>query len=82
MRTVLAESNFSQTVPAGIWCENDVGSMSMRHDDVASTLIRCHFGTKCPLGVVLEGSKRSQTVSAEAKYDRQAKIGGPVYTLR
>ena len=36
--------------PAGIWCENDVGSTSMRRDDVASTLIRRHFGTKCPLG--------------------------------
>ena len=39
--------------PAGIWCENDVGSTSMRRDDVASTLIRRHFGTKCPLGHVL-----------------------------
>ena len=26
--------------PVGIWCENDVGSMSMRHHHVASTLIR------------------------------------------
>ena len=24
----------------------------MRRDDVASTLIRRHFGTKCPLGIV------------------------------
>ena len=35
--------------------------------------------------VVLEGSKRSQTVSAEAKSERQsrqeAKIGGLVYTM-
>ena len=36
--------------PAGIWCENDVGSTSMRRHHVASTLIRRHFGTKCPLG--------------------------------
>ena len=27
-------------IPAGIWCENDVGST---RDDVASTLIRRHF---------------------------------------
>ena len=37
--------------PAGIWCENDVGSTSMRRHHVASTLIRRHFGTKCPLGL-------------------------------
>ena len=36
--------------PADIWCENDVGSTSMRRHHVASTLIRRHFGTKCPLG--------------------------------
>ena len=36
--------------PAGIWCENDVGSTSMRRHHVASTLIRRHFGTKCRLG--------------------------------
>ena len=36
--------------PAGIWCQNDVELTSMRRDDVASTLIRRHFGTKCPLG--------------------------------
>ena len=37
--------------PAGTWCQNDVGSTSMRRHDVASTLIRRHFGTKCPLGM-------------------------------
>ena len=37
-------------LPAGIWCENDVVSTSMRRDYVASTLIRRHFDTKCPLG--------------------------------
>ena len=37
----------------GIWCENDVVLTSMRRDYVASTLIRRHFGTKCPLGRVL-----------------------------
>ena len=36
--------------PAGIWCKNDVVLTSMRRDDVASTLIRRHFRTKCPLG--------------------------------
>ena len=36
--------------PAGIWCQNDVVSTSMRRHHVASTLIRRHFGTKCPLG--------------------------------
>ena len=36
--------------PEGIWCQNDVILTSMRRDDVASTLIRRHFGTKCPLG--------------------------------
>ena len=40
----------SKYCPAGIWCENDVGSTSMRRHHVASTLIRRHFGTKCPLG--------------------------------
>ena len=36
--------------PAGIWCRNDVVSTSMRRNHVASTLIRRHFRTKCPLG--------------------------------
>ena len=36
-------------LPAGIWCQNDVVLTSMRRH-VASTLIRRHFGTKCPLG--------------------------------
>ena len=35
-------------IPAGIWCQNDVVSTSMRRHHVASTLIRRHFGTKCP----------------------------------
>ena len=39
------------TCPTGIWCENVVGSTSMRRHHVASTLIRRHFCTKCPLGV-------------------------------
>ena len=34
----------------GIWCQNDVVLTSMRRDDVASTSIRRHFGTKCLLG--------------------------------
>ena len=36
--------------PVGIWCQNDVVSTSMRRNHVASTLIRRHFCTKCPLG--------------------------------
>ena len=38
--------------PADIWCQNDVVSMSMRRDHVASTLIRCHFYDMCTLGYV------------------------------
>ena len=46
--------NLTNTIyPAGIWCQNDVGSTSMRRHHVASTLIRRHFGTKCPLGIYL-----------------------------
>ena len=43
---ILGRTNF----PAGIWCENDVGSTSMRRHHVPSTLKRRYFGTKCPLG--------------------------------
>ena len=43
---------FRGSNPAGIWCENDVVLTSMRRDYVASTLIRRHFGTKCPLGTL------------------------------
>ena len=45
--------------PAGIWCENDVVLTSMRRDYVASTLIRRHFDTKCPLGKYLLESRNS-----------------------
>ena len=38
--------------PAGIWCQNDVVLTSMRRDDVASTLFRRHFHTKCQLGSI------------------------------
>ena len=34
----------------GIWCQNDVVSTLMRHNDVASTLIWRHFYVMCPLG--------------------------------
>ena len=44
-------SVLAKVCPAGIWCENDVVLTSMRRDYVASTLIRRHFDTKCPLGV-------------------------------
>ena len=43
---------FHKQLPAGIWCKNDVVLTSMRRDYVASTLIRRHFGTKCPLGAL------------------------------
>ena len=36
--------------PAGTQHQNDVVSTSMRHDHVASTLIRRHFNVVCPLG--------------------------------
>ena len=39
-----------KTCPAGIWCQDDVVSTLMRRNHVASTLIRRHFRTKCPLG--------------------------------
>ena len=42
---------FCSACPAGIWCQNDVVLTSMRRNHVASTLIRHHFRTKCPLGV-------------------------------
>ena len=42
--------------PVGIWCNNDVVLTSMRRDYVASTLIRRHFGTKCPLGSIYRGT--------------------------
>ena len=37
--------------PVGIWSQYDVVLTSMRRDDVASTLIQRHIGTKCPLGL-------------------------------
>ena len=45
------------TSPAGIWCKNDVVLTLMRRDDVASTLIRRHFRTKCPLGGLIIRTK-------------------------
>ena len=36
--------------PAGIWCQNDVVSTSMRRQHVASTFVRRHFYVMCPLG--------------------------------
>ena len=36
--------------PNGHMRKKDVVLTSMRRDDVASTLIRCHFATICPLG--------------------------------
>ena len=49
----ITSRQINNSVPAGIWCDNDVGSTSMRRHHVASTLIRRHFGTKCPLGHVV-----------------------------
>ena len=39
--------------------ENDVVLTSMRRDDVASTFIRRHFGTKCPLGTIFSAETGS-----------------------
>ena len=36
--------------PADTLRKNDVILTSMRRDDVASTMIRRHYGTKCPIG--------------------------------
>ena len=48
--------------PAGTWRKNDVVLTSMRRDDVASTLIRRHFGTKCPLGQLSKQKKSNLTI--------------------
>ena len=47
---VASAGGISQIYPAGIWCQNDVVSTSVRRNHVASTLIRRHFRTKCSLG--------------------------------
>ena len=49
---------------AGTWHENEVVLTSMRRDDVASTLIRRHFGTKCPLGRCFMGEGSFQVLSS------------------
>ena len=41
---------YKNEIPVGSWCQNDVVLTSMRRNHVASTLIRRHFRTKCPLG--------------------------------
>ena len=41
-------SRLHEIIPAGVWCQNDVVSTSMRHH-VASTLIRRHFDVMCTL---------------------------------
>ena len=56
LHTITEDTDFwfsQRTISAGIWCENDVVLTSMRRDYVASTLIRRHFDTKCPLGYKL-----------------------------
>ena len=40
----------AKAIPAGTRRQNDVVLTSMRRDDVASTSVRRHFGTICPLG--------------------------------
>ena len=40
-----------QSVPVGIWYQNDVVKTPMRRHHVASTLIRRHFYVICPVGV-------------------------------
>ena len=41
------------TNPAGLQRKNDVVLPEMRHDDVASTSIRRHFGSICLLGTLV-----------------------------
>ena len=43
--------HLQKAVPAGIWCQNDVASTSMRRNHVASTLIRHHFLRHMPVVV-------------------------------
>ena len=50
---ILVPLSIYRTIPAGIWCQNDVVSTSMRRNHVASTLLRRHFRTKCPLGCLI-----------------------------
>ena len=57
--------------PAGIWCENDVVLTSMRRDYVASTLIRRHFRTKCPLGPFREFQFTESEGSADCHFKHQ-----------
>ena len=45
--------SLKKKIPRGHITLNDVVLTSMQCDDVASTLIRRHFGTKCPLDDVL-----------------------------
>ena len=48
--TVLGRSKAQQTkCPAGSLSKNDDVLTSLRRDDVVSTTIQRHFGTKCPL---------------------------------
>ena len=54
LRAVLSRSKTLAKILVGIWFQNDVVLTSMRRDDVASTSIPRHFGTKCPLGYYSE----------------------------
>ena len=65
--------------PAGIWCENDVVLTSMRRDDVASTLIRRHFHTKCQ-NVVLTSMRRDDVASTLIRRHFHTKCQNVVFT--
>ena len=46
----ISNSTINRIFPAGIWCQNDVVSTSMRRYHVASTLPLRHFHVMCALG--------------------------------
>ena len=50
-------------LPSRHFVPKDVVLTSMRRDDVASTLIRRHFGTKCPLGQISSESHECSDIS-------------------
>ena len=50
--TLLTYRSSLSRSPAGTSRKNEIVLTSMQRDDIASTSIRYHFGTKCPLGGV------------------------------
>ena len=54
--------------PAGLCRKNDVVLTSMRRHDIASTLIRRHFCTKCPPGATHNSSLMSTSFYCTHSY--------------